>query len=655
MSVLPSDLVDTLRGIRSMGVITGAGVSAESGIRTYRGKGGLYDDEEEGQRTVEALSGSTLRADPDRTWRVVAELARRSVDAAPNAAHRALVAIEDALEHFVLLTQNVDGLHRMAGTRNLIDIHGDVLDTRCMQCAHRGRMTPEEVRPLQAAPMCPDCGGILRPDAVLFGEMLPGEKLRRLEAEMFQRMPDLVLIAGTTAVFPYIAEPVLAAARAGRPTVEVNPEATPLSEHVRWSLRGTAGTWLPLVAEVITSAATPPRRAMCARCERPVSVCYCSALTTIETRSRIVILQHPREHGMPIGTARMAHLCLPQSSLHVGTRWDESEVLRTACDDPQRPPILLYPGPGARDILREPPSSPVTLIVVDGTWSQARSVVRKNPRLAELPRYGFAAPEPSNYRIRREPSVEYVSTIEAIMHVLGALEGDPERFRALMRPMNAMVDAQLDAQAKARTSATEPRKPRSRPQTRVQRTPYERLPAQIRDRYEDLVLVYGDANAWPYGTPENRLGDELVYWVAHRPSTGESFSFVIAPRNPLAPDIPRHTELSAERLLAGGSVTDMLTAFAAFTRPTDVITSWGHHGLRMFQECGGTLPGAYLDLQQVARDLTNRKTGTLEHFAAEFVGAPVTGLPPGRAGRRLGLLLDILDTWRALPKPEPCG
>jgi len=238
MDLLPSDLVDTLRGIRSMGVITGAGVSAESGIQTYRGKGGLYDDEEEGQRTVEALSGPTLRTDPDRTWRVVAELARRSVDAAPNAAHRA-----------------VDGLHRMAGTRNLIDIHGDVLDTRCMQCAHRGRLTPEEVRPLQAAPTCPDCGGILRPDAVLFGEMLPTEKLRRLQEEMFERMPDLVLIAGTTAVFPYIAEPVLVAARTGRPTVEVNPESTPISEHVRWSLRGAAGTWLPLVAEVITSAA----------------------------------------------------------------------------------------------------------------------------------------------------------------------------------------------------------------------------------------------------------------------------------------------------------------------------------------------------------------------------------------------------------------
>jgi len=254
MSLLPTDLVETLQAIRSMGVITGAGVSAESGIQTYRGQGGIYDDEAEGDRTVEALSGPTLQADPDRTWRVVAELACRSVAAAPNAAHDALVEIEDALEHFVLLTQNVDGLHRMAGTRNLIDIHGDVLDTRCMQCDHTGRLTPEQARELQAAPICPACAGTLRPDAVLFGEMLPTGKLERLRQEMYERTPDLVLIAGTTAVFPYIAEPVLLAAQAGLPTVEINPEPTEISNFVRWSLRGPAGRFLPAMAAVITEA-----------------------------------------------------------------------------------------------------------------------------------------------------------------------------------------------------------------------------------------------------------------------------------------------------------------------------------------------------------------------------------------------------------------
>jgi DTW domain-containing protein YfiP len=379
---------------------------------------------------------------------------------------------------------------------------------------------------------------------------------------------------------------------------------------------------------------------MCARCARPVSVCYCAALTTIETESRIVILQHPRERGMPIGTARMAHLCLPRSSLHVGVAWDGTDVLREACGDPARPPILLYPGRGARDVLQDPPQAPVTLIVVDGTWSHARTIVRDNPVLASVPRYAFEAPEPSNYRIRREPCDEYVSTIEALMHVLGAIEGDAERFRALMRPMNAMVDAQIRAHAGRRS----PRRLRPRPRL----TPYQRLPREIRDRFDDLVLVVGDANAWPHGSPQRRHGDELVVWVAHRPSTGETFSRVVAPRLPLAPDIPGHLGLPAERLLAGGTVDELLDAFSAFQRPDDVIASWGHHGLRLFQDCGGARPGAFLDLQQVARSLTGAKTGSIEHYAAGLPPASASGLPAGRAGRRLGLLIAALDAWRAL-------
>ncbi|MBA3822156.1 MAG: DTW domain-containing protein, partial [Deltaproteobacteria bacterium] len=167
-------------------------------------------------------------------------------------------------------------------------------------------------------------------------------------------------------------------------------------------------------------------RAMCGRCRRPTSVCYCAALPRLPTTTKVVILQHPRERDVPIGTARMASLCLPESELHVGMTWGEHPALGRALGDPARPPILLYPGPGARDILTEPPAGPVTLVVVDGTWSQAKSVVRDNPILHALPRYAFAAPELSEYRIRKEPQAEYCSTIEALMHVLGVLESKPE-------------------------------------------------------------------------------------------------------------------------------------------------------------------------------------------------------------------------------------
>src|SRR3954449_12670499 len=122
-------------------------------------------------------------------------------------------------------------------------------------------------------------------------------------------------------------------------------------------------------------------------------MCYCRLLPRLETQTHVVILQHRRERDMPIGTARMASLCLPQAQLHVGVDWSESAALARALGDPARPPVLLYPGPEARDILREPPPGPATLVVVDGTWSQAKTVVRDNPVLQALPRYAFATPE----------------------------------------------------------------------------------------------------------------------------------------------------------------------------------------------------------------------------------------------------------------------
>src|SRR5450755_4606253 len=158
-------------------------------------------------------------------------------------------------------------------------------------------------------------------------------------------------------------------------------------------------------------------RAICGRCRRPSRVCYCAYLPVLPTRTRIVILQHPRERYVPIGTAHMASLCLPNAELHVGIDLDERLL-----SDPERPPVLLYPGEGAFDVTREPPRGPVTLVVVDGTWSQAKKLVKKSPALAALPRYAFVPPSPSEYRIRREPREDFVSTIEALMHVLGALE-----------------------------------------------------------------------------------------------------------------------------------------------------------------------------------------------------------------------------------------
>ena len=115
-------------------------------------------------------------------------------------------------------------------------------------------------------------------------------------------------------------------------------------------------------------------------------------------------------------------------------------MLARALSDPARPPILLYPGAGAIDIVRSPPRGPVTLVVVDGTWAQTKKVVTSNPNLAALPRYAFVPSRPSEYRIRREPNATSVATIEALVHALTALEGD--RFEDLLAPFRFVRDGQ---------------------------------------------------------------------------------------------------------------------------------------------------------------------------------------------------------------------
>jgi DTW domain-containing protein YfiP len=376
-------------------------------------------------------------------------------------------------------------------------------------------------------------------------------------------------------------------------------------------------------------------RPTCLRCRRPASVCYCAACPRLETRTRIVILQHPRERDMAIGTARMASLCLPQSELHVGVRWDGSNALAKALSDRERPPILLYPGPGARDILREPPEGPVTLVVVDGTWSQAKTVVRDNPVLQALPRYAFTAPEPSRYEIRREPREEYVSTIEALMHVLGMLEQDPERFRGLLDPLHAMVRTQVAFRGRSprhqrrRTGAARPRE----------------LPQELTTRFADLVCVVGEANAWPYRAGAARPPDELVHLVACRLASGESFDMVVAPEIGLAPGTVRHVELSEDRLRRGATRAELLGAFARFSRPTDVFLAWGYFGTNLLGACGAVLPRDLVDVRRAAKRLSKARIGSLEGYCEAIAPRPAPALGEGRAGRRLSSLVQVVRLW----------
>jgi len=393
-------------------------------------------------------------------------------------------------------------------------------------------------------------------------------------------------------------------------------------------------------------------RETCARCLRPTRVCWCAHLPTLETRSRVVFLQHPREADVAIGTARMAHLCLPRSELHVGVTWQGSRALASIHADPSRPPALLYPGEGATDMLAEPPKGPITLRVVDWTGATAKKTAKANPELAALPRYAIAPPSPGNYRIRREPDERYVSTIEALSYVLGALEGDPERFRRLLQPFDAMVETQLEFASTVRSSR------QKKARQRVWRG--GALPPLLLERAADLVCVVAEANAWPYGHPLRGPGDlgELTHVCAVRLATGERFEAIVRPRTGLAPHTAHHLELAESAILGGLDREATLDAWRAFSRERDLLAMWGTFSPRVLAEAGVPLPATRIDVRHALRVLVSRSVGALDDLG-DAIG-PQAEVGSGRAGRRLGLLTAVLTGMlergvALFPAPAPPG
>lgn len=226
--------------------ITGAGISADSGLPTYRGIGGLYevDHTEEGLPIEVALSGEMMRERPELCWKYIAQVERACRDARPNRGHEVIAALERELPRVWVLTQNVDGFHRQAGTEKIIDIHGDVRNLACTRCGRRERVA--DFSGLALPPRCPGCSGLVRPQVVLFGEMLPQDAFAQLAGQL-RRGFDLVFSVGTTSVFPYIAGPVVEAAETGIPTVEINPGDSEVSGLVDYRLRAGAAEALDAV------------------------------------------------------------------------------------------------------------------------------------------------------------------------------------------------------------------------------------------------------------------------------------------------------------------------------------------------------------------------------------------------------------------------
>jgi NAD-dependent deacetylase len=225
---------------RSIAVLTGAGISAESGVPTFRGAGGLW----RGHRAESLATPGAFARNPAEVWEFYEARVEGLRGIAPNAGHRALAALEARCEQLWLLTQNVDGLHRDAGSTNPIELHGTIRVARCHSCRREcdietalSGWTPGNV------PACAACGGLLRPAVVWFGETLPVQALQAADRAI--RSCETMLVIGTSGVVQPAASFAFSARSRGAKVIEVNPEETPISGIAEVVLRGPAAVELP--------------------------------------------------------------------------------------------------------------------------------------------------------------------------------------------------------------------------------------------------------------------------------------------------------------------------------------------------------------------------------------------------------------------------
>lgn len=233
-------LIATLRAARTVVVLTGAGISAESGIPTFReALTGLWAR----FRPEELASPEAFQRDPQRVWAWYAERRARVREAQPNPGHIALAQFEREVPHFTLITQNVDGLHRRAGSSAVVELHGNI---ERVKCSREGTIVTSWAEG-DDVPCCSSCGAYLRPDVVWFGEMLPAGALQT--AQKAAESCDLFLSVGTSGLVEPAASLPFVALAAGATVVEINPDPTPLTRYASHTLRGPAGSILPALVE----------------------------------------------------------------------------------------------------------------------------------------------------------------------------------------------------------------------------------------------------------------------------------------------------------------------------------------------------------------------------------------------------------------------
>lgn len=242
-ATLPDEFVARMRAAEHIVVLSGAGISAESGVPTFRdaqtGLWAKYDPQE--LATPEAF-----QRNPQLVWDWYAWRRDLISDVSPNPGHMALARMEQLAPRLTVITQNIDSLHQQAGNQDVIELHGNLSRTKCLE---EDRVVEQWEETEERPPRCPQCGGFLRPDVVWFGEVLPPLALHRaIEAS---RAADVFLTVGTSGIVYPAASLPMEAMEAGGLVVEINPDETPLSHWMAHTFRGPSGVILPAILEAV--------------------------------------------------------------------------------------------------------------------------------------------------------------------------------------------------------------------------------------------------------------------------------------------------------------------------------------------------------------------------------------------------------------------
>ncbi len=373
-------------------------------------------------------------------------------------------------------------------------------------------------------------------------------------------------------------------------------------------------------------AAEPGRdyRPFCYGCFRPAAFCYCHAIPSIGNQTEIVILQHRSERVHPFNTARMVDRALMNSRLQIGTNLRLAQADLSLHSDAG----LLFPSRDAADLCDlEWDARPRQLVVLDGTWHQAKTMLRDIPALHSLRQYKLAPAQPGNYRIRMEPNEHSLSTVEAVVAALTELEPETSGLNQLIRCFETMVETQL-----AHPNATYDGSTKGQSNCRNFNVPYPML-----GNPDDLVVACGETTPRPRsGTvgkpqpPEHRFP---VYWVAQRLGTDETFCLPIEHGGRLQRENFEHMRLPVNWWDSAVSLPEFRSQWQAFAKPHDVLVVPNQPTARLLTQCQIRL-GTHFLLKSIQLGNQIKRPSQAELFQ-RLPKCETHPQLPGRAGRRL--------------------